>query len=104
MPQSGPAPQRSPIASTVRAPDRTTASISRSVMHLQMQRTISRSVESDTDSQHQHDSTSFPPVQAPRSARIGAPAEGGRKAHDLPMTGRAQVSAENARPPRAPPY
>jgi hypothetical protein len=41
MPQSVPAPeQRSPTAERVCAPDRTAASISRSLTHLQMQRII----------------------------------------------------------------
>jgi hypothetical protein len=66
IPQSVPAPQTSPTASTLRAPERTAASISRSVTHLQMQRTIeSRPVEIDTDSQHQQDNTPDHAIQDP---------------------------------------
>jgi hypothetical protein len=68
MPQSVPAPeQRSPIAERVRAPDRTAASISRSLTHLQMQRIIvalPALVEIETDSQHQQDNTAAGAVQA----------------------------------------
>jgi hypothetical protein len=66
-PQSVPAPeQRSPMAARVRAPERTAASTSRSLTHLQMQRIIVALslVDTETDSQHQQDSTAANAVQA----------------------------------------